>query len=54
MKGADQIIDRILWDEKLQKIKNDISVVYDDRFMGPIEKPVIDFMNSEAKSYRIL
>lgn len=40
-KGADLIFDRILWDKKFDK--SEFSVGYEDRFLGILEVPFLDF-----------
>jgi uncharacterized protein (UPF0248 family) len=40
-----------LWDERLRK--EDFTVIYEDRFLGLLEKPVDDFLATETKQHRI-
>ncbi|CAD8191464.1 unnamed protein product [Paramecium pentaurelia] len=46
-----QVIDRILWDIKFNK--EDFIVGYEDRFLGIMEVPFTDFINSQVKSHRV-
>ena len=48
---ANVILDRIQWDPNLNK--DDFVVAYEDRFLGIIEVPFEEFVQSEAKNHRI-
>lgn len=50
-KGGDHIINRILWDKSYDK--SEFRVGYEDRFLGMMEMPFEEFINSEVPQHRI-
>jgi len=52
LKGADQIINRIKWDK--EQNKNEFTVGYDDRFLGIMDIPFVEFdKQTDIPSHRI-
>jgi len=52
LKGADQIVNRIKWDKKQNM--NEFTVGYDDRFLGIMDIPFVEFaLKADIPSHRI-
>jgi Uncharacterized protein conserved in archaea len=51
-KGADHIVDRLMWDKKLNK--EEFTVGYEDRFLGILEIPFLEFAKkTDIPTHRI-
>ena len=49
--GSDHIINRILWDKSYES--GEFTVGYEDRFLGILEMPFVEFIASDIPQHRI-